>query len=174
MGPGRSRTTFLDSRKAFVNSRKAFADSRKAFVRFRTATVPVSCGLQSSAFWVPKHSFWDLCPWRPRASLLDAFGVSWAGFGLPLVLYGSFLCTRGRRGSLRQFGENFWFHLWFILGSLLKCVSQFFQFEAWSRPRRRRGRRPHEMQDTLMMFALLVPSMFCHCLENLDGVGVVV
>ena len=31
-----------------------------------------------------------------------------------------------------------------------------------------------EVQDTLMLFALLVPSMFYHCLENLDGVGVVV
>ena len=53
-------------------------------------------------------------------------------------------------------------------------VPSFFQLETWSRPRRRRGRRPHEVQDALMTFALLVPSMFYHCLENLNGVGVVV
>ena len=44
----------------------------------------------------------------------------------------------------------------------------------WSDFGTRVFRRPHEMQDTLMMFALLVPTRFQHCLKNLDGVGVVV
>ena len=48
-------------------------------------------------------------------------------------------------------------------------VSYVFQLEKWSRLRRRRSRRPQEMHETLLMFALLVRSMY-----NLGGAGVVV
>ena len=53
----------------------------------------------------------------------------------------------------------------------LKALSQP---EAWSRPRRRRSRGPHEMQEPLLMFASFVPFVFDNCLDNLGGVGVLV
>ena len=56
-------------------------------------------------------------------------------------------------------------------GSAYVC-SHVFQPEASSRPRRRRSRRPHEMQETLLRFALLVASMFHHYLDPLGGAGV--
>ena len=65
----------------------------------------------------------------------------------------------------------------FCCGMVWCCVCFVpgsFNLQRGLRPRRRRGRRPHEMQDALMMFALLVPSMFYHCLENSNGVVVVV
>ena len=34
---------------------------------------------------------------------------------------------------------------------------------AWSRPRRRRGRRPHQLQESWSRFVLLVPFIFGHC-----------
>ena len=45
-------------------------------------------------FWRPSGSLG--CPWRPRASLLDAFGLDCADGGFPLVRYRIFLCTQGR------------------------------------------------------------------------------
>ena len=54
-------------------------------------------------------------------------------------------------------------------------VYYVFQPEKWSRLRRRRSRRPQEMHETLLlMFALLVRSMFYNCVHNLGGAGVVV
>ena len=99
------------------------------------------------------------------------------------------LCVSLSASFRDPFWDHFWFNFGVILGTLLKWFGWFFgdvseswfevgflvfQLETWSRPRRRRGRRPHEVQDTLLMSAFLVPSMFYHCLENLDGVGVVV
>ena len=61
----------------------------------------------------------------------------------------------------------------FVVGISYSVVWLFlhvFQPETWSRPRRRRDRRPHEMQETLLMFALLVPFVFRQCLDILSGV----
>ena len=62
---------------------------------------------------------------------------------------------------------KFWKKEVFFRGHFWSVFSIFVQLGTWSRPRRRRGRRPHELRDTLMLFALLVPSMYYHCLENL-------
>ena len=69
-------------------------------------------------------------------------------------------------GNFSSF-PKFWKKEVFFRGHFWSVFSIFVQLGTWSRPRRRRGRRPHEMRDTLMLFALLVPSMYYHCLENL-------
>ena len=57
--------------------------------------------------------------WRAGVSLLGAFGL--------LAQQNEFSSTVWCLMPLPgQFGDNFWFYVWFNLGSLLKCVSQFF------------------------------------------------
>ena len=64
-----------------------------------------------------------------------------------------------------------WRHLRFLEG--LPALAEYHP-EAWSRPRRRRGRRPHEMQETWLMCVLLVLCMFNNWLFNRGGAGVLV
>ena len=90
--------------------------------------------------------------WRAGVILVRAFG-----------LLGLFV------GSRCYFLYSLWL-VWAVSGlggcSRTVFLVDFLMFcypGAWSRPRRRRGRRPHQLQESWSRFVLLVPFIFGHC-----------
>ena len=105
------------------------------------------------------------CPCRRHASLLDAFGLAWAGLGF-------FWCTQGRRGSLQAQLRRFFAYFRMIFVTFPAVFEMLCHPGAWSRPRHRRGRRPHQWQESWSRFVCWFLSHLGIAWTIWDGGGV--